>query len=191
MHSRSTFHLNNFPHRISRGFTAVELMVVVAIVAVLAALAAPSFLPMIERWRVNQAVEELKSTLYFARSEAIKRGGRIGVQKNPNSGKCTLASTTQEWGCGWFVFIDSNGNNKWDAAEEILQTTPAPTGLAINKNPSGANMNFNSFGAANSINLFSFTFSPDRVGVSSPATTSLCFSSAGIIKTIRDVPPCS
>jgi type IV fimbrial biogenesis protein FimT len=33
------------------GFTVIELMVVVAIVAILAALAAPSFTPLIERWR--------------------------------------------------------------------------------------------------------------------------------------------
>ncbi|MGL6206135.1 MAG: pilus assembly FimT family protein, partial [Giesbergeria sp.] len=61
------------------GFTAIELMVVVAIVAVLAALAAPSFTPLIERWRVRQAAENLTSSLYFARSEAIKRGGGIAL----------------------------------------------------------------------------------------------------------------
>ena len=54
------------------GFTAIELMVVLAILAVLAALAAPSFNPLIERWRVRQATEALQSTLYFARSEAIR-----------------------------------------------------------------------------------------------------------------------
>jgi type IV fimbrial biogenesis protein FimT len=59
----------------SRGFTAIELMVTVAILAVLAGIAAPSFNPIIERWRVRQVSEELQSTLYFARSEAVKRGG--------------------------------------------------------------------------------------------------------------------
>lgn len=58
----------------ARGFTAIELLVTIAILAVLAALAAPSFTPSLERWRVMQATEQLKSTLYFARSEAIKQG---------------------------------------------------------------------------------------------------------------------
>ena len=59
------------------GFTAIELMVVVAIVAILTALAAPSFATMVESWRVRLATEHLQSTLYYARSEAIKRGGRV------------------------------------------------------------------------------------------------------------------
>ncbi len=60
-----------------QGFTTIELMMVVAIMAILVALAGPSFAPLIERWRVRDAAESLTSTLYYARSEAIKRGGRI------------------------------------------------------------------------------------------------------------------
>jgi type IV fimbrial biogenesis protein FimT len=66
-------------------------MVVVAIIAVLAALAGPSFTPLIERWRVRDAAETLTSSIYYARSEAIKRGGNIIIIKNPNSGACTTA----------------------------------------------------------------------------------------------------
>ena len=66
------------------GFTAIELLVTVAVVTILAALAAPSFKPLIDRWRVRDALESMQSTLYLARSEAIKRGGRIAIQKLPN-----------------------------------------------------------------------------------------------------------
>jgi len=91
-------------------------MVVVAIVAVLAALAAPSFTPLIERWRVRQATEELQSTLYFARSEAIKRGGGVSIVQDSNN--------------GWGVYFDanSNGNNE---ASELLQLTNSSPRLSI------------------------------------------------------------
>lgn len=66
-------------------------MVVVAIVAILTALALPSFTLLTERWRVRSAAEDLTSALYYARSEAIKRGG--GVSIDAGSG----------WNQGWKV----------------------------------------------------------------------------------------
>lgn len=96
-----------------RGFTAIELMVVVAIVAVLAALAAPSFRPLIERWRVRSAAEELTSTLYFARSEAIKRGG--GITINAGAG----------WNQGWKV-TSTQGGMTTD-----LQQSAAPRNVTL------------------------------------------------------------
>ena len=87
------------------GFTAIELLVTVAVVAILAALAAPSFKPLIDRWRVRDALESMQSTLYLARSEAIKRGGRIAIQKLPNvPASCSLAGTNEEFSAlGWFL----------------------------------------------------------------------------------------
>ena len=78
------------------GFTAIELMVVIGILAVLAGLAGPSFTLMIESWRVRNATEALRSSLQIARSEAIKRGGMVAIQKLPNNinGCTTAASTT-------------------------------------------------------------------------------------------------
>ena len=63
----------------TRGFTLLEVMLVVGVLGVLATLVAPSFTRIIEKWRVQQTVEIMKSTLYFARSEAIKRGGLYAV----------------------------------------------------------------------------------------------------------------
>ena len=94
------------------GFTAIELMVVMAIMAILAALAGPSFAPLIERWRVRDAAEGLTSTLYYARSEAIKRGGGIAID------------ATGGWDQGWKVTHTAN------AVTTDLKVSTAPPRIA-------------------------------------------------------------
>jgi len=135
------------------GFTMIELMIVVAIMAILIALAAPSFTPLIERWRVRDSAETLTSSLYFARSEAIKRGGNIIVEKSPNTADCTTATAVTQWGCGWHIYFDVNGNGSQDACvvanalnECDLKVTPAPTRLAINLPSSTASITVDRWG---------------------------------------------
>lgn len=97
-----------------RGFTVVELMVVVAIMGVLAALAAPSFQPVIERWRVRSKADNIEHSMYYARSEAFKHGGGIVIARKTASGECASTGVT-DWTCGWFVYRDINNNNAQDA----------------------------------------------------------------------------
>ena len=175
-----------------RGFSLVEVMVTVGILAILAALAAPSFQPLIDKWRVQQTVENMKSTLYYARSEAIKRGGRVGIQKN-DVADCAPDSTAQEWNCGWFVFVDSEGtgNGKWNKnKEEILQNIPPPINVDVIHKSGGTNINVDRYGKMSGLNAKGFIFSPALTGISSPATRGICMASGGRIRVIEDI-PCS
>ena len=54
------------------GFTMTELLIVLAIVAILSAVAAPSFRNMIRDMSVSSAADELVAGLQFARSEAVR-----------------------------------------------------------------------------------------------------------------------
>lgn len=119
-----------------RGFTAIELMVVVSIIAVLAAMAVPSFQPIIERWRVRGTTDALESTLYIARSEGRKRGGNVVLARNLTNGNCTSDGPT-DWKCGWTLFHDVNRNGAQDACitpgtgECTIQTTDAFNGVNL------------------------------------------------------------
>jgi prepilin-type N-terminal cleavage/methylation domain-containing protein len=62
-----------------RGFTMIELMVVVALVAILLAVAAPSFVSYLARQRVEGVASELGTDLQFARSEAVQRNTDVRV----------------------------------------------------------------------------------------------------------------
>jgi type IV fimbrial biogenesis protein FimT len=56
-----------------RGLTLIELMVVIALVAIVVGLAAPSFGDMIARQRVRSYADALVTDIAFARSEAVSR----------------------------------------------------------------------------------------------------------------------
>ena len=168
-----------------RGFTLLEVLVVVAIVAVLAALAAPSFTPLIERWRVRSAVEGLQSSLYYARSEAIKRGGNISIRKEPTgTNGCTLAPNVSDWDCGWFVFVDTNDNGIRNAGEEVLQRFATPANVEVTRSANSAFIRFDRWGRANA--PYGFSLVPLNKSTNDTAARGLCASSGGRIRVTSD-----
>lgn len=179
------------PKAHARGFTLIEVMVVVAIVAVLAALAAPSFTPLLERWRVRSAVEGLQSTLYFARSEAIKRGGNVIVQKLPNgTNGCTLAPTASDWGCGWSVCtIATAAGTCTSSGSAILQRFDAPSKVQVSRTSGGARIVLNRWGLVAGT-FVGFSLVPDTKSTTDPAARGVCMSSGGRIRVIppADIP---
>jgi type IV fimbrial biogenesis protein FimT len=94
------------------GFTLVELMAAVAVAGVLLAIALPSFDAMIRNNCRTTAANELVTSLQYARSEAVKRHREIRV---------SAASSTagNQWGSGWVVWQDSDGDNNLDTGEEL------------------------------------------------------------------------
>lgn len=174
-----------------RGFTAIELMVTIAIAAILAALAAPSFTPIMERWRVRQAVEGLQSTFYFARSEAIKRGGNVVIEKLPNgTNGCTTASNTNDWGCGWQVLACASVNASGNCVSpEVLQRFDAPARLEATRTSGGKDIKLNRWGLVDGT-WVGISFVPQDKSISDAAARGVCVSSGGRIR-IEPDPPCT
>ncbi|UCF92648.1 MAG: GspH/FimT family pseudopilin [Desulfobacterales bacterium] len=65
--------------RKNSGFTVIELMVTIAIVAILAGLAVPGFVGWLPNYRLRSGAEEIQSTLQLARIRAIKQNATATV----------------------------------------------------------------------------------------------------------------
>lgn len=73
--------------RARRGFTLVELLLVLGLLATLAALAVPSFQAMLEARRLEAGGEQLRTFLRQARREAIESGVHYRVDVQPGAGR--------------------------------------------------------------------------------------------------------
>lgn len=178
--------------RFIHGFTLIEVMVTVSILALLMALAAPSFTPLIESWRVRQATEQLQSSLNYARSEAIKRGGQVAIQKLPNNTNgCTSASGNRDWDCGWIICQDLNGNGKCAAAEPVLQRIDTPAKVQVTRTGGGASIKLNRWGLVDGTWL-GFSLVPFDKTTTHPGARGVCMSSGGRIRVILpEAIPCT
>ena len=61
----------------NRGFTLLEVLVVLALLAVLLSLAAPSFQGMQQKHQMQSQAEQFQASLLLARSEALRRQQRV------------------------------------------------------------------------------------------------------------------
>ncbi len=130
-----------------QAFSLLELVVVAALAAVLAAMAIPSMSRMLGEQRAASRANALLGSLQLARAEAIKHNGRVVLCKSSDGLDC---SATGGWEQGWIVFRDTNNNAKRDLGEPVLQHhAGAAQGLALTGNlPVGTYVSFSASGTA-------------------------------------------
>lgn len=116
------------------GFTIVELVVTLSVLAIIAAFAAPSFTGLMRSIRVDGDLSTVRTALTFARAEAINAQEFVTVctSDDPAAATASLACTEEvDWASGWIVFLDANDNQEFDAADDQL--------LRVWETPLGAN----------------------------------------------------
>lgn len=113
-----------------RGFSLLELLTALAVMALLASLALPGMQDMVRRYQLNAAVSDLTGAIDLARSQAIARAGRVML--------APLEPGGVNWGEGWVVFVDTNADRRPSPEEEVIASHgPLPADLLFNTNFTG------------------------------------------------------
>ena len=115
MHKTSVAKLGQ-PRGSQTGFTLIELMVVLAMVAIIAAIAVPSWSQLRTRNVLRTAINDFNSSLQFARSEAVRLNSPVTLCPSDDGVNCT----DTEFQLGWIVRTGPAANA---AGQVILQDT--------------------------------------------------------------------
>ena len=117
----------------SRGFTLVELMVVIAVLAIALGVGIPAFNGIIQRNRLAASANEVVAAMQTARMEAIRRNRRAVLCPSTNGASCG----GDNWG-RLVVFIDEdlsgdvNGNEEVVRAADIVRPGAGVTASSAN-----------------------------------------------------------
>lgn len=118
-------------------FTLVELLITLAVLTVLISVGLPAFTGTIQNSQRTAQTNEMIATLYNARTEAIKRNGRVTVCKTTDAMAAEPACNTNAapaWDAGWIVFVDDDGSGTREVGEEVLQVH-GPTEGSLDLSP--------------------------------------------------------
>jgi type IV fimbrial biogenesis protein FimT len=111
----------------TKGFTLLELMIVVALVAIIATMGYPSFTEFMVSQRVRAAASALYDSLLLARSEAVKRNTAVSMS----------VTNLKD---GWTIVVTSNTT--------LLRTQEPFAGLQFS--PANPSIAYNGFGRLSS-----------------------------------------
>ena len=113
--------------KVCRGFTLIELMVTIAVVAILTTVAVPGFRDLIRNNRVTTQTNEVVSALNFARTEAIKRGRSVTVRLQPVGDGWSATVSTAD---ADLRFVDRRDSGV-AIVDEVLDIGFRPSGVAF------------------------------------------------------------
>lgn len=118
------------------GFSLIELMVTIAIVAILVAVAFPSFEGSMRSNRVTTAANEFMGSVSLARSEATRSPGGAVLCSSQGGSACDGTS----WNDGWIVWIDLNGDGLRTGSDDrvVRHVTGLPRVVFTATAPGGA-----------------------------------------------------
>jgi len=100
------------------GFTLVELMTIIGIIAILFTIAIPNYIGWLPKYRLGSAARDLLSAMQHARLTAVKNNSDVQVKFYPDQDN-------------YRVFTDYDGDQDQDADESTIESGKMPKGIYL------------------------------------------------------------
>lgn len=117
----------------ARGFTLVELVVTIAVLAISLSIAIPSFQNAILNSKLGSSADSLAASARLAHSEAIKRNAAVTLCVSSNGTSCA----TGGWEQGWIVLAGTTVIQRQQAATSGFKITESGGLVSLNFPSSG------------------------------------------------------
>lgn len=141
---------------LSKGFSLVELMVSIVVLAILASIAIPSFQSWLRNTQIRNAAESVTNGLQLARAEAVTRNTNVRFQLTSNlASNCALSSVLTNWVVSQDSPVNAcNSAASANVAPRLIQARAANEGsknvtasaLAADLATAATTVTFNNFG---------------------------------------------
>jgi type IV fimbrial biogenesis protein FimT len=132
--------------RRARGFTLLELMIALAVLAILTVVAYPSMRDLIRRERATTQSNSMMADLQFARGEAVATQGYVSVCPVATAGTQSCATKSGSYDQGWLVFATTSPNTQFDGTNaNLLKAEDALNMVSMRSDVSGV-LSFNQRG---------------------------------------------
>ncbi|MBS7807511.1 GspH/FimT family pseudopilin [Variovorax sp. PCZ-1] len=175
------------PAKLAQGFTLIELMVTIAILAIVTTLAAPSMVSFVARWQLSNAVNTFTSSMKLARSEAVKRGRSAFMCRTTNGTTCT-AGGGRLWATGWIVYVDNDNSSSLTANDTTIWVQQNLTAIDTISSSNFTEIQFTPAGTLrNGQGAQGLTFNWDNGGVHKRG---LCISFSGRTRLVAEQADC-
>lgn len=94
-----------------RGFTLIELMIAVAVLAILLTVGVPSFKTVIDNNRLVTQANAMVTLMHVGRAEALKQGKSVGICSSDDPYNAPACDGGSNWDTGYIVFVADPSNS--------------------------------------------------------------------------------
>lgn len=161
------------------GFTLIELMVTIAVLAVLTTIAFPSFQSSMRSNRVATASNQMSALVSFARSEAIRSKSLVQLCTSTDGSSCG-----GDWNDGWLVWVDRNNSGVFNP-DEALRYVEAPQQMVVSESANQTTVNFDARGRVRDNSSRSIELRPSDCPSEVELVRTFTLSSSGQLKVAK------